>query len=94
MAWRQVRGLRPEEIRAARIKALYDFIVKECKGKASIPDIYRFAYQNWGYTLRRITVDEYINVLLWSGDFIVNAGQIVYRGRGKSEEGKEEKKPE
>jgi hypothetical protein len=83
----EMRGLRPEEARENRVRALYRFIVEFKDGKASITEVYQFAYRNWGYRLRKATIDDYIRVLLYSGDFKMNNDHIIYtKGKRKEEE--------
>jgi hypothetical protein len=85
----EMRGLRPEEARENRIRALSRFIIEFQNGKCPIREVYRFACRNWGYRFRKATIDDYIRILLMSGEFTINDEHIVYIGKAKKSEEKE-----
>jgi hypothetical protein len=86
-----MRGLRPDEARENRVRALFRFIVEYKNGNASLAEVYQFAFRSWGYRLRKATIDDYVRVLLYSGDFKINNDHIIYKKEKRKEEEGEEK---
>jgi hypothetical protein len=76
----------PQLERIGRIRNLAKFIIEDNNGKATISDIYRFVYKNWGFRFRKATVDGYIKALLSTGLFALNDDHVIYTKKKEKEE--------